>query len=522
VIRPATLGQLATWALGLFTLLVGLASLTWPFAWDPGIFTWVGDTIRHGGLPYRDAWDAKGPFAYYAYALVQRSEIPAMWPVRLLDLAFVAAGAVAVAAIVRRFVPGNVGALTAFFLVLTHYSTDFYNTAQPDAWIAAMSAIAMAALLRPDQDRRLGLTVLAALLVGTGLLQKPTFAIWLPLPALAIMLSTRPLAWRLPVAALLSVVTLVPAAIVAAWFQSRGALPQLIEGYLSLNLELSRNLTGSVWRAAAWSLVRVQVTPLGLALPAALLGITWLWKSDRRASLLLLAWAAGAWVSVAAQRRFFPYHWQPVFWSVAPLAGIGFSMALRRPEGSSFAPARALAGGLLALLVALLVIPLQVRVRDAADYLTGRMSLETYVLQFLPDETAIVRSDMALARYLQSHSLPEDRVIIWDSPLAGALAQRRAPTRIGFFFPLVNARSASAGPIAPGPVQQRIRAEYLAGLDDPRTKFVAVTRGALAGVEASPRKSIPALFPEFGQALADSWSLVDSAGDYLVFTRRAR
>ena len=521
MIRPATLGRLATWALGLFTLLVGLASLTWPFAWDPGIFTWVGDTIRHGGLPYRDAWDAKGPFAYYAYALVQRTEIPVMWPVRLLDLAFVTAGAVAVAAIVRRFVPGYAGLVTALFLVLTHYSTDFYNTAQPDAWIAAISAIAMAALLAPNLDRRLGLAVLAALLLGLGLLQKPTFAIWLPLPALAIMLSERPLAWRVPVAALLSIVTLVPAAGAAAWFQSRGALPQLIEGYLSLNLELSRNLTGSVWRAAVWSVVRAQVTPLGLTLPAAALGIAWLWKSDRRASLLLIAWAAGAWVAVAAQRRFFIYHWQPVFWSVAPLAGIGFSVALRRSEGSTVAPARALAGGLLGLLAALLVLPLQVRVRDAAAYLTGRMSHESFVLQFPPDETAHVRDDLALAGYLQSHSLPEDRVIIWDSPLAGALAQRRAPTRIGFFFPLVNARSAAAAPIAPGPVQQRIRAEYLAGLDDPRTRFVAVTRDALSGEEPSPRKSIPALFPEFGQVLADSWSPVDSAGDYLVFARRA-
>ncbi len=518
--RPTTLGRLAAWALGLFTLLVGLASLAWPFAWDSGIFTWVGNTIGHGGLPYRDAWDAKGPFAYYAYALVQRGVIPSMWPVRLLDLGFVTAGAVAVAAIVRRFVPGNAGPLTACFLVLAHYATDFNNTAQPDAWIAAVSAIAVALLLRPDLDRKLGLATLAALLLGVGLLQKPTFASWLPLPALAILLSARPLAWRLTVAAGLSLIALLPAAAAAAWFQSQGALPQLIEGYLTLNLELSRNLTGSVWRAMVWSVVRAQVTPLGLTLPAAALGIAWLWKADRRASLLLVAWAAGAWVALAAQRRFFPYHWQPVFWSVAPLAGIGFSVALRRSE-EAIAPARLLAGGLLGLLVALLVIPLQVRVRDAADYVTGRMSQEAFVLQFLPDETAIVRDDLALARYLQSHSSPEDRVIIWDSPLASALAQRRAPTRIGFFFPLVNPRSTAARPIAPGPVQARIRAEYLIGLDNPQTKYVAVTRDALTGAEASPRKSIPALFPEFGRALAESWSPIDSAGNYLVFARRA-
>jgi hypothetical protein len=521
VTRPATLGRLATWGLGLFTLLVGLASLAWPFAWDPGIFTWVGDTIRHGGLPYRDAWDAKGPFASYAYALVQRGAIPAMWPVRLLDLGFVTAGAVAVAAIVRRFVPGNAGPLTACFLVLTHYSIDFYNTAQPDAWIAAVSAIAVALLLRPDLDRKLGLATLAALLLGVGLLQKPTFASWLPLPALAILLCARPLAWRLAVAAGLSIITLLPAAAAAAWFQSQGALPQLIEGYLTLNLELSRNLTGSVWRAMVWSVVRAQVTPLGLALPAAALGIVWLWKADRRASLLLVAWAAGAWVAIAAQRRFFTYHWEPVFWSVAPLAGIGFSIALRRPDGSSPASARVLAGGLLGLLSALLILPLQTRVRDAAAYLTGGMDSDMFLRQFSQDETAIVRDDLALARYLQSHSSPEDRVIIWDSPLASALAQRRAPTRIGFFFPLVNPRPAATGPLAPGPVQQRIRAEYLAGLDDPQTKYVAVTRDALTGVEASPRKSIPALFPEFGKALAQSWLPIDSAGNYLVFARRA-
>lgn len=194
---------------------------------------------------------------------------------------------------------------------------------------------------------------------------------------------------------------------------------------------------------------------------------------------------------------------------------------MRRLEGQSVAPPRALAGALLGLLVAQLVMPLQVRVRDAADYVSGRMNAETFLQQFPPDETGIVRDDMALATYLRSHSLPEDRVVIWDSPLAGVLAQRRAPTRIGFFFPLVNARPASAPPIAPGPVQQRIRAEYLAGLDDPRTRYVGVTRGALEGVEATPRKSVPALFPELGQALAASWSPVDTVGDYVVFARRA-
>ena len=519
--RPTGLGQLVFWGLGAFTLLVGLTSVTWPFAWDPGIFTWVADTIRHGGLPYRDAWDAKGPFAYYAYALVQAGTGPVMWPVRLMDLGFVTAGAVAVAAMVRQSVPGRAGPVTALFLILTHYSTDFHNTAQPDAWIAVLSAIAMAILLRPSLDRQLGQATLAALLLGAGLLQKPTFAILLPLPALAIMLTARPRAWRFGAATLLSLVTLLPAAATAGWFYTRGALPPLIEGYLTLNLELARNLTGSVWRAIPWSVVRVQATPLGLALPAAALGSAWLWQTDRRRFLLFAAWAAGAWLAVAAQRRFFAYHWQPLFWSLAPLAGIGFGIALRRDERAAIAPARILAGGALGLLLALLVLPLQVRVRDAIAWIRGSMDSRTFLAQFPPDEAAIVQDDMALAAYLHTHSSPEDRVIIWDSPLAATLAQRRAPTRIGFFFPLVNARQVAGG-VTPGTVQQGLRDEYLAGLDDPATRYVAVTRDALTGRERRPRKSVPDLFPEFGHRLATSWRPVDSAGSYVVFARQPR
>ena len=47
------------------------ASLSWPFGWDQGILAWAGDVIHQGGMPYRDAWDIKGPLAYYLYALAQ-------------------------------------------------------------------------------------------------------------------------------------------------------------------------------------------------------------------------------------------------------------------------------------------------------------------------------------------------------------------------------------------------------------------------------------------------------------------
>lgn len=500
-----------------FTAAVGLASLTWPFAWDPGIFSWVADTIRHGGLPYRDAWDAKGPLAYYLYAWVQRSG-PAMLPVRVLDLLFITAGAIAVASIVRRISgDGRVAAWTALLLILSVYSTDFWNTAQPDTWVTALSAIAVALLVPQATAFRVAL---ASLMLGLGLLQKPTFVIWLLLPLLALhtVAGTSTRRWGL---ALMSVVLmLAPAVLVGAWFHSRGAWPALLDGYLNLNLELSRTTVGSVPRAIAWLLTRVPAIALP-ALPGAILGAAWLWRRERVPGLVLLYWAASSWLMVAVQRRYFGYHWHPVFFSTAAVAGIGYAAALKWPDREVASPAsRILARGAAFLLLVMLVMPLQVQVRDAISHLSGGTDTATWLAQFPRHESDIVASDLALAGWLAQHTGPADKVVVWDSPLANALSQRRPPTRIGFFFPLVSP-VITGGALEPGPLQQRMRAEYLGGLDDPATRYVAVTAAALAGREPQPRKSIPMLFPEFGERLARSWTVVDSTTGYLIFARQA-
>ncbi len=518
---------------------MGLASLAWPFSWDAGIFTWVAQSIRHGAIPYLDAWDAKGPFASYAYAAVQGGG-PRMWPVRLLDLAVMSAGALATGRIVTTLAArsqgaaagwhrgsgnGSAGAWTAMFILLTYYATDFWNTAQPDAWIAAIAAVAMLILLRGDIAARPVLLGLAALLLGLGVLQKPTFAAWLLLPALAVLLggngTPASAPRRLGMAAVATALTLVPAALTAWWFHRHGAWPALVEGYLTVNLELSRSATGGVLRALPWSLHRLLTTsPLVLAVPGAVLGVAWLWQDNRRAGILLTLWALASWVMAAAQRRYFPYHWDPLLLSLAPLAGIGYAAALGQRAREGPAAGRILATAAVGALLVMLVLPLQVRVRDALARATGRMDAATYLAQFPAGEAGPVAADLALAEYLGSHTSPADLVVVWDSPLPNALSGRKAPSRIGFFFPLVMP-APGGGTLPPGPVQQRLRAEYLAGLAAPGTRLVAVSDAALRGIEPQPRKSVPMLFPELADRLASDWTIVDSVGTYRILARRA-
>jgi hypothetical protein len=441
--------------------------------------------------------------------------------VRVFDLLFIGAGAVATGAVVARHATVRAGMWTAVVLVLNHYLTDFWTTAQPDAWIAVLSAFGMALLLRPDIDRRTGLAVLAALLLGMGLTQKPTYGVLLPLPALAVLLlPSRPIGARVGLAAGLTAAALVPAAVMVAWFAAHDSIPQLVEGYLTFNLELARQLVGGVGRGVVYTSLHALRNPLVLVMPAAVVGTAWLWGRDRRATLLLLLWIGGALLGIGVQRRWFIYHWHNLWWAVAPLAGIGFARVLRRDTGEAGGAGRVLALTSLALLCFWLTFPLQQKVREWSQLMAGQFATRDQWLRvFLMSESEIVADDLALSDWLRAHTAPEDRVFVWDSPLANALSHRHAPSRVAFFVPITLADRNQRQPIPPGPVQQRMRAEFMAALDRD-TRYFAVTRDALEGREPDLRKNLPVLYDELSRKLRLEWSLVDTARGYRIYARR--
>ena len=420
--RPGRLELLLLAAVAAFTVAVAAASLWWPWAWDAGIFAWVGDVIRHGGLPYRDAWDAKGPFTYYVFAAIQQGAGLRSWPVRVVDLTLMATGAMGVAALVRRYGSGTMALWIALVLLLGYYASDFWNTTQPDAWIGAIAAIAMPLLLRDDIDQRPLWGIVAAFLLGLGLVQKPTFLALVPLPALAaLLLPGRTAARRLLLATALTLVALMPAGLTAAYFAARGALPDLVEGYITLNMELSRQ-AGGLGRGMLYTLYfALFTTPLPLLLPTALAGFAVVLEDDRRAALVMLAWAAGMLLCVAVQRRFWPYHWHAVSWSLGPLAGIGLAATV---QGATRARAgRSLAIVLVALTLYVLAFPLQRKVREWTRLMGGGYSSRTeYYHEFDREQSDLVGDDLDLAVWLTRHSDPGDRIFIWDSPLAYPLS----------------------------------------------------------------------------------------------------
>jgi 4-amino-4-deoxy-L-arabinose transferase-like glycosyltransferase len=158
-------------AFALLALLARLWSLDVPLSEDTGAYLYVGDTIRHGGVPYLDAADNKGPATYLLFALLDPLTGGSTTALRLTLVLACGLAALAVAARVRRSA-GDWAGLGAGVLVAVFGSTPFLegedlNTEQygvlPLAvawWLAARGGLRSAAAA--------GAALAAAVLMNVG------------------------------------------------------------------------------------------------------------------------------------------------------------------------------------------------------------------------------------------------------------------------------------------------------------------------------------------------------------------
>ena len=116
------------------SLFIAMGSLTWPLGRDQANFVWVGKVILEGGVPYRDAWDVKGPLTYYAHALTVGILGPHAISVRIPDFLAVLLCVVLLRRLVLRITAGDAfganGAVVCFAFL--YYANGFWSTAQAD------------------------------------------------------------------------------------------------------------------------------------------------------------------------------------------------------------------------------------------------------------------------------------------------------------------------------------------------------------------------------------------------------
>jgi hypothetical protein len=423
-------------------------SFTYPFGWDQGIFSWAGDVIVRGGMPYVDAWDIKGPLVHYAYALAQSLFGVHLWSIRVLDAALLVTATIAVrrsvAAVADRAAARWAG--TLYFLWYASHS--YWHTAQPDGWAGMLLVLALSPLLArttPVGSVPLGI---AGLCVGLMTLFKPLFGVFLLLP-LAHLAMVQGLT---RVGPYVTVVAgwMFPIALMAAWFARHGALDELIAVHLKYSALYSGLGPGDPLRS---TVEYVASGVMVVALPVVVYGSVVLWRRKREAAIVLVSWVALGILVVLAQNRFYAYHWLPIVPAVAILAAIGLHDLRSRMPVLAY-----IAYGLVLLRS---VAPIVVEELRFVRWATGNMDHDAYY-----DAYGESGDDMKAVWWLRETARPGHVFIFgWHSGV-GWLGGRQTVSRFGYSLPLM---------LAEGPTRSQYRAELLEALRATPPQYIVVT-----------------------------------------------
>jgi hypothetical protein len=449
------------WFLLSLLVLVRLPSLVQPAGADQDLYSYVGQEINRGGLPYRDAWDQKPPAIHYTYAAMFRA-----WPhesvVAAADL-LVAVGVALLLVSLERRLTGSAGlASAACFLLLGNpaYSRlgGMWLRAQCETFIAVAASAAMLCVYlvthapAAARARAWAFRVGAGALLGMAVTYKYNAAAY-GLAALAAVLAWRyegrasqPRWGRAALADALGIAAgaAVPLTLLVARFGAAGAWGDLWDATVSYNLlysgETYRSAVDVVRYAVTFPVRQARVDGLWLAGGAGCLILLTRLRRDAHAAVAL-AWVAAACLAIVINgSRGLPQYFIQANPALALAAGLG-GWTVYRAVRRRWVIA-------LVSVAALVALQRVVPVRKAAEStvydarrMAGFVPRAEYLARFgglrVTDKHVPSAVDR-LGRYLEQHSAASDTVYVCGFS-QGALVQSRRRSASRFFWsrPLV-------------------------------------------------------------------------------------
>ncbi len=444
---------------------LGLPSLLYPLHADQATFAYIGDLWLHGGVPYRDAWDIKGPGVFAIYAVAQLAFGRSMMSAHLVDLIATVVAAAGLYALARKAGSPQAAPFAAAVFGLAYYTGFGYQeTAQVESFAAPVAVGFVYGIWRCRESNRSRCWLLAGLCIGVLMLLKVVFVLLAPLYVIALSGPIGKgrkrgrslcLLWSLLGGA-------IPFALTFAYFFLKGAageLPRLLaaqQAYArpddlravatwsaSQTAQFVRQRPFLIWLAVfALGTLKLPVSgalrrlrrdldeppgemdrhPLRERLDPA--------GADRAAVRAIWLWLGLTVVIVGLQWRCYAYHFLVVLPPLALLSGIGIARMLA--AGSSLAAGATRLAGVIVLLLALLdpVAHLATNFGVACRVWSGQLPQERYWDLVNAPGWYPFSNSANVADYLRGHTRPADTILVYDfDPVIYYLAQRRSPTR---------------------------------------------------------------------------------------------
>jgi hypothetical protein len=431
--------------LGSILLMIRLPSLVQPMGADQALYTYVGERIRAGELPYRDAWDQKPPGVHYTYAAMR-----AVWPresvVPAADLVAALLTSVLLAIGVRGLAPAGTGATAALlFLLLSNPAftrlAGVRIRAQAETFIALATMAALVLLVR--SRARASMVFIAGVFLGAAFVLKYNAAVF-AIAALGVLWALRALTPR-NAAALVTGCAVLPVATLG-WFVAQGAFRDLYNATITYNLQYSGEtydgpvhfvrylLTFPVAHARLDALWTLGGAGCALLLVASV-------KSRER--LIPVIWVAAGCVSMAINgSRGLPQYFIQVLPALALAAGWAGALTV----GAARRTGRA--ANILILLLAAGVAVAAWRVNQFpklaeqtwfdTQYAFGRLPRDVYLARYVDGRKYTALGAVQLGELMAERSAAHDRVYLFGfTPAAYLHADRASASRFFWSRPVI-------------------------------------------------------------------------------------
>lgn len=487
---------------------------------DEAVFAAIGMRIQHLGLPAYDAgWDHKPPGIFHVYAaLLSPWDRFGLLPLHVASAAAWLATAWICGAAARRVA----GALAfapavAAYGLLRSFGETKAGAANTEAFLSPLVAGGVFLILLGASRRTLACAAGGALLACAALL-KPNAAVFGPATVLAVGVVRGGRAGVVAGAAGAAgaAAVLLP---VAATLASNGTLPDAVWLTVDANriymahapaLGAAGHVAAflrEVGIAAAPWLLSVVACGVALLRPAA-----WPEASAgavRRAAIAALCLFAAGCASVAAGGLYFRHYWWMLHPVLAVCCALGVVSALRvvRP--------RALALGVLALVVGLLWVP--------AQWTDKRRLFRSFLFDATVEPPYGGRSFVDAAAAIQRLATPGETIWIWGSnPELYVMADRVPASRhisahllTGALRPDVRSGAAPPDPDVCPRGWSTLEADLRAS---PPAVIVDSSATGYRGYDRFPVGA----FPRIARILDESYALAEHVGGYVLWVRRSR
>ena len=429
-------------------VLIRLPSLVQPMGADQSLYAYVGERIRAGGLPYRDAWDQKPPAIHFLYAGLRT-----LWATDAVVAAADLAAATAIAWFLFRagtsLGPSGTGAAAPLlFLLLSNPAftrlSGIRLRSQCETFIAVAVTAALFLLVRDRKHSSPRSMLGAGVLFGIAFTFKYNAAVFAAAGVITLWLLK-----RLTVGDILRLTVgfAVPAVAMPLIFAIAGALRPLVDATIFYNLQYSAETYGGVMNPGRYLLT----FPIERASADAL------WTLGGAGCILLLigspgsrdrsipvVWVAAACASIAINgSRSLPQYFVQANPALALAAGWGGMLAWNWMKAALGRGAR-----FAAVPAALIVIVAVWRVNQFpklveqtvfdARYALGGMARDVYLARYDDDRKYSALAATALGEYLRSHSAPSERVYVFGFTCAAYVeAQRASASRFFWSRPVI-------------------------------------------------------------------------------------